>query len=167
MLAGIRTRDLHKIYNSAPPLASGGGFGFGSARRQGQEDLAAGSGFDSAFSAQLCLRYAARGAVLRLWRSGSWLQYQSNSHRLDVQHGPDPDDLFRVYVLSLERAGPFPNSPKNRADQSAGVHKRRAARNPRTPIHAPATAGCLDRVDYFRRGISGSRSSAIPPKAIS
>ena len=27
MSAGIRTRDLRKVYNSAPPLASGGGFG--------------------------------------------------------------------------------------------------------------------------------------------
>jgi len=27
MLAGIRTRDLRKIYTSSPPLASGGGFG--------------------------------------------------------------------------------------------------------------------------------------------
>jgi ABC-2 type transport system ATP-binding protein len=32
MLAGIRTRDLCKVYTSPPPLASGGGFGFGSAR---------------------------------------------------------------------------------------------------------------------------------------
>jgi len=32
MLAGIRTRDLCKIYTSPPPLASGGGFGFGAAR---------------------------------------------------------------------------------------------------------------------------------------
>src|SRR5271163_1038385 len=32
MLAGIRTRDLRKIYNSPPPLASGGGFGFTPAR---------------------------------------------------------------------------------------------------------------------------------------
>jgi ABC-2 type transport system ATP-binding protein len=32
MLAGIRTRDLRKIYTSPPPLASGGGFGFGPAR---------------------------------------------------------------------------------------------------------------------------------------
>ena len=32
MLAGIRTSDLSKIYTSPPPLASGGGFGFGSAR---------------------------------------------------------------------------------------------------------------------------------------
>ena len=32
MLAGIRTRDLRKVYTSPPPLASGGGFGFGSAR---------------------------------------------------------------------------------------------------------------------------------------
>jgi ABC-2 type transport system ATP-binding protein len=32
MLAGIKTRDLRKVYNSAPPLASGGGFGFGAAR---------------------------------------------------------------------------------------------------------------------------------------
>ncbi len=32
MLAGIRTRDLRKIYTSPPPLASGGGFGFGPTR---------------------------------------------------------------------------------------------------------------------------------------
>ena len=32
MLAGIRTNDLRKIYTSPPPLASGGGFGFGAAR---------------------------------------------------------------------------------------------------------------------------------------
>ena len=32
MLAGIRTRDLRKIYTTPPPLASGGGFGFGGGR---------------------------------------------------------------------------------------------------------------------------------------
>src|ERR1700689_2549058 len=32
MLAGIRTRDLRKVYTSPPPLASGGGFGFNAAR---------------------------------------------------------------------------------------------------------------------------------------
>ena len=37
MLAGIRTRDLRKIYTSPPPLASGGGFGFGSARSKGNK----------------------------------------------------------------------------------------------------------------------------------
>jgi ABC-2 type transport system ATP-binding protein len=35
MLAGIRTRDLRKIYNSPPPLASGGGFGFPVKRSKG------------------------------------------------------------------------------------------------------------------------------------
>ena len=35
MLAGIKTRDLRKIYTSPPPLASGGGFGFTAARRKG------------------------------------------------------------------------------------------------------------------------------------
>src|SRR5271154_3286906 len=37
MLAGIRTRDLRKIYNSPPPLASGGGFGFGAAPGKGKK----------------------------------------------------------------------------------------------------------------------------------
>ena len=37
MLAGIRTRDLSKIYTSPPPLASGGGFGFGAARSKGNK----------------------------------------------------------------------------------------------------------------------------------
>src|SRR6202142_2314121 len=37
MLAGIRTRDLRKIYTSPPPLASGGGFGFGAARGKGKK----------------------------------------------------------------------------------------------------------------------------------
>jgi ABC-2 type transport system ATP-binding protein len=37
MLAGIRTRDLSKIYTSPPPLASGGGFGFGAARGKGKQ----------------------------------------------------------------------------------------------------------------------------------
>jgi ABC-2 type transport system ATP-binding protein len=37
MLAGIRTRDLRKIYTSPPPLASGGGFGFGPARGKGKK----------------------------------------------------------------------------------------------------------------------------------
>ncbi len=37
MLAGIRTRDLCKIYTSPPPLASGGGFGFGAARGKGNK----------------------------------------------------------------------------------------------------------------------------------
>ena len=32
MLAGIRTDNLRKVYTSPPPLASGGGFGFGNAR---------------------------------------------------------------------------------------------------------------------------------------
>jgi ABC-2 type transport system ATP-binding protein len=37
MLAGIRTHDLRKIYTSPPPLASGGGFGFGPARGKGKK----------------------------------------------------------------------------------------------------------------------------------
>ncbi len=37
MLAGIRTQDLRKIYTSPPPLASGGGFGFVSARGKGKK----------------------------------------------------------------------------------------------------------------------------------
>jgi ABC-2 type transport system ATP-binding protein len=37
MLAGIRTRDLRKIYTSPPPLASGGGFGFSSRRGNGSK----------------------------------------------------------------------------------------------------------------------------------
>lgn len=37
MLAGIRTRDLRKVYTSPPPLASGGGFGFGAARGKGKK----------------------------------------------------------------------------------------------------------------------------------
>src|SRR5438876_5286462 len=37
MLAGIRTRDLRKVYTSPPPLASGGRFGFGSARGKGNK----------------------------------------------------------------------------------------------------------------------------------
>ena len=36
-MAGIRTRDLRKVYTSPPPLASGGGFGFGSARTKGNK----------------------------------------------------------------------------------------------------------------------------------
>ena len=37
MLAGIRTRDLRKIYTSPPPLASGGGFGFSPRRGKGSK----------------------------------------------------------------------------------------------------------------------------------
>lgn len=37
MPAGIRTRDLRKVYSSPPPLGSGAGFGFGSARRKGSK----------------------------------------------------------------------------------------------------------------------------------
>ncbi len=37
MLAGIRTQDLRKVYHSAPPLASGGGFGFTPARGKGNK----------------------------------------------------------------------------------------------------------------------------------
>jgi ABC-2 type transport system ATP-binding protein len=37
MLAGIRTRDLRKIYTSPPPLASGGGFGFGAGSGKGKK----------------------------------------------------------------------------------------------------------------------------------
>jgi ABC-2 type transport system ATP-binding protein len=37
VLTGIKTRDLRKIYKSPPPLASGGGFGFGSARSKGKK----------------------------------------------------------------------------------------------------------------------------------
>src|SRR5271169_4677893 len=36
MLAGIRTRDLRKVYTSPPPLASGGGFSF--APRRGKKN---------------------------------------------------------------------------------------------------------------------------------
>jgi len=37
MLAGIRTRDLRKIYTSPPPSAAGGGFGFGVAPGKGKK----------------------------------------------------------------------------------------------------------------------------------
>ena len=37
MPTGIRTRDLRKVYTSPPPLAPGGSFGFGSARRKGKK----------------------------------------------------------------------------------------------------------------------------------
>jgi ABC-2 type transport system ATP-binding protein len=37
MIAGIRTQNLRKIYTSLPPLASGGGFGFGAARTKGKK----------------------------------------------------------------------------------------------------------------------------------
>lgn len=37
MLAGIRTRDLRKVYTSPPPLAAGGGFGFRSRRNKGKQ----------------------------------------------------------------------------------------------------------------------------------
>ncbi|MGA9980341.1 MAG: hypothetical protein WBQ08_17105 [Candidatus Sulfotelmatobacter sp.] len=32
MLAGLRTRDLRKVYNSPPPMAAGGGFSFSAGR---------------------------------------------------------------------------------------------------------------------------------------
>src|SRR6202161_4445265 len=37
MSTGIRTSELRKIYTSAPPLASGGGFGFSGARGKGNK----------------------------------------------------------------------------------------------------------------------------------
>src|ERR1700723_4666205 len=37
MSTGIRTSELRKIYSSAPPLASGGGFGFSGARGKGNK----------------------------------------------------------------------------------------------------------------------------------
>src|ERR1700704_5023201 len=37
MLAGIRTRDLRKIYTSPPPLASGSTFAFSTARGKGNK----------------------------------------------------------------------------------------------------------------------------------
>src|SRR6267378_899482 len=37
MLAGIRTRDLRKIYTSPPPLAAGGSFAFSTARGKGNK----------------------------------------------------------------------------------------------------------------------------------
>jgi len=37
MSTGIRTTDLRKTYTSPPPLASGGGFGFGPARNKGNK----------------------------------------------------------------------------------------------------------------------------------
>ena len=40
MLAGIRTRDLRKVYTSPPPLAAGRGFRFPSARSKGRKKQA-------------------------------------------------------------------------------------------------------------------------------
>src|SRR5713101_6443032 len=38
MVAGIRTRDLRKVYNSAPPVAAGtGGFSFGAPKAKGRQ----------------------------------------------------------------------------------------------------------------------------------
>src|SRR3981189_3287410 len=48
---------------------------------------ASGRGIEHAFSAKLCLRYAARGALLGLWRSCSRLQHKSDAHRSHVLSG--------------------------------------------------------------------------------
>ncbi len=127
--------------------------------------LRPGVDLNSAFSAEFCLRYAARGAFLSLRRLGPRLQHQPDSHRPDVQHGFDPDDFFRMHVLSLERVSSFSHSSESRLHQSSRVRQRGPARNARAPISAPAGAGCPDRVDYFRRGISGSGSPSVPPKS--
>src|SRR5256884_4482981 len=38
MVAGIRTRELRKVYNSAPPVAAGtGGFSFGAPKAKGKQ----------------------------------------------------------------------------------------------------------------------------------
>src|SRR5208283_834995 len=108
-----------------------------------------GRGIESAFSVALCVRYAARGAFFILWRSGAWLQRQSDSYRPHVQHGFDSNDLFWLYLLSLERAGTFPHPPESRTGESPGLRQRGLAWNARAPVPAPSGAGGADSVDSF------------------
>jgi len=52
---------------------------------------------------------------LRLWRPCAWLQRESAAYWLDVQYGDDADDIFRLYLLSVERASQIPDSGEARA----------------------------------------------------
>ena len=47
------------------------------------------------------------------------LQHQSAAYRIDVQHGVNSADLFRLHVLSVERARGVSHPAKSRADQSS------------------------------------------------
>ncbi len=65
MLAGLRTRDLRKVYNSPPPMAAGGGFSFSAGRgkknKQSKAEIVALDG--------LSLDGLARGFTRRNFRS--------------------------------------------------------------------------------------------------
>src|SRR5271169_2192285 len=87
---------------------------------------AAGSGIEPALSTQLCWSYAACRALLSLRRTRTWLQHQPDSHRFDVQHGVDSNDLFWVYLLSLERAGALSYPAEDCPGESSRLCQRRS-----------------------------------------
>ena len=110
---------------------------------------ASGRGIEPAFSGKLCLRYAARGAFLRLRRSCSWLQHRSDSHRSHVQHGLDPDDFFWLCLLSVERVKSLSDPAEDCPGESPRLRERRPARYARAPVPAPLGADCVGSVDVL------------------
>ena len=75
-------------------------------------------------------------AVFRMRRPRARLQHEPATHRVDVQHGHDADDFFRMHLLSLERAEEFSYPAEGRADQPSGVCQRGIARHSGAAVSA-------------------------------
>ncbi|HEY2845267.1 MAG TPA: hypothetical protein VGJ09_16510 [Bryobacteraceae bacterium] len=85
--------------------------------------------------------YSVGCRIFRLWWAGTRLQHQPAAYRPDVQHGDDADDLFRLYLLSLECAEHVPHSAKDRPRQSPGICQRRDAGYARSAVSTSVAHG--------------------------
>src|SRR5208282_339472 len=138
LLAGDRESDLWHAASARRRLSSD---------PHGVAVAASWSGVQPALSPRLCLRNAAGGPFLILRRSSAGLQRQPNSHRFDVQHGIDSDDLFWLHLLSMERSGALSHPAKSRPDKPSGLRERGTAWHARAPVPASSGAGSADSVD--------------------
>ena len=110
---------------------------------------APGCGIESALATHFCLRNIAGGAFLGLRRPRARVQHQSDAHWPDVQHGFNSNDIFRLHLLSLERAGALSHSAENRANQSSRLRQRRPARNSCAAVPTFVDSRRLDRLSSF------------------
>src|SRR5712671_4078257 len=62
-----------------------------------------------------------RGRELGAFEHDRYSERQSATHRADVQHGLDSNDLFWVYVLSVERTEQLSYFAEGRATESSDI----------------------------------------------
>lgn len=112
----------------------------------------------------VCRGRPSRRAFFRLRRPGARLQHRANPHRLDVFSSGCADDLFRLHLLPVERAGEFSHPAESRAGESSRLRQRRAARNPRSAIPTSFHSRCAGGASWIQCIVPYRWPPPIPQK---